>query len=163
MFFSRKLDVVDSEFSINFLAHCETLLQEDPPSYGFFFDGSYYDAEGRYYTETGIKNYTTCVGFCIKVITGFLQSVDNYFVLDDWNDSSMTEINEGYPHYFNYFFDKVKEEVPDLTEDKFKSFYKRITPVEYTASAFIKSLPIRKDDIDLIIDKVKEALRQKVA
>ena len=92
-FFCKSLDFINAEeFSLNFLAHCMIIMNEDPPEYGFLFDGSYYTSEGKYFTDSGIRNFTTCVGFCIKVLAGFIQNYDGYFELGDWDEDSMKSI-----------------------------------------------------------------------
>jgi hypothetical protein len=161
-FFCKSLDFVNAEeYSLNFLAHCKTIMKEDTPLYGFLFDGSYYDERGKYFTETGIRNYTTCVGFCIKVISGFMQSYNKYFEFDDWNEDSMEPINEQVSEYFQLFFQTLKITSPHITEDDFRKYYKRITPAEYVASAYLSELPIRKQSIDEVIHNVIESIKSK--
>lgn len=161
-YFCKELEIIDGEeYSLNFLAHCQTILQEEAPNYGFWFDGSYYDGNGRYFTNGKAKNYTTCVGFCIKVISGFIQNHDEYFVLSDWDVSTMSNMLENNQEYFHKFFLRFSENNPGITADDFKQSFKRITPLEYTGSAFLKKMPVRKADLEGITESVGSILVQK--
>ncbi|WP_254410964.1 hypothetical protein [Dyadobacter diqingensis] len=158
-YFCKELEVIDGdEFSIDFLAHCQNIIKQQDPKFGYRFDGSYYDQDGLHFTTIEQANYTTCVGFCIRVISGFLQDNDEYFKTDDWTIESTRDapIN-----YFNKFYSEFHAEFPDVSEEIFWESCKRILPVEYTASAFFNSLPVRKRNIDDIVNNVQAALAHK--
>jgi len=151
-FYFKKLSFISPEEVLAFYAHCLNIQKYANPAYGFFFAGDYYDKEGKYYSESGVAEYMTCVGFCISVITGYIEG-DQYYVYEDWN-------NEGVPEeFFERFIAEVKEQNPALTIDEslYKKHLRRITPTEYTSGAYLE-IPVRKRNIDEILDIVRNVL-----
>lgn len=90
-----------------------------------------------------------------------MQSYNKYFEFEDWNEDSMEPIIEQVSEYFQIFFQTLKITSPNITEDDFRKYYKRITPTEYVASAYLSDFPIRKQSIDEIIHNVTESIRGK--
>lgn len=159
----KELEIVDGqEFSLSFLAHCQNILSEESPNYGQYYDGSYYDEDGKYFNEAGTSNFTTCVGFCIKVITGFIHKKEQYFELSDWDNATADSFYHNIPQfYFDVFIKKFKQKNPKVSEGDFRKAYKRISPSEYTASAFITDLPIRREAIQNILVNVDSTIKSK--
>lgn len=156
-YFFKTLDIIKEEEVLSFLHHCELINENTPtPTYGFVFDGSYF-IDGQYYSESGIKHFTTCVGFCINVIKGFIHNQDDYLNLDDWNVAS-TQTEEFRNNYMLKFLERnlaeLEKEYPEKIEEIKANYIKRITPSEMTSSAFFDKLPIPKSDIDGIIGNV---------
>ena len=89
----KRLDIIDEGLICTFLWHCQKLAKEAKPTFGYVFDGSYYDTEGEYYLKNGKKDITTCVGFCLKTLDGFLK--DKYLDISDWNLSSLDSLGKG--------------------------------------------------------------------
>lgn len=152
-YFHKSLDIIDQDESEAFLWHC-TKIQEGNQNltYGFIFDGSYYH-DGVYFSKSNLEEFSTCVGFCINVISGYLYD-NKYLEIDDWDSQP---IQNGFVEYFEY----AKSQVPNLDEDLYKTHHKRITPAECTASAYMDVLPIRKIHIDSILENVKLSISKK--
>jgi len=144
-YYYKTLDLIHPDEVETFLHHCEQIAKKSTPKWALVFDGSYFK-EGVYFTNSGLKEYTTCVGFCINVVKGFLDG-EEYIYVDDWNASSTDSWRAVYTDRFSKMLDKIKAENPNITNIEEK-FLKRITPIEYSVSAFLINLPIRKTDID---------------
>jgi hypothetical protein len=163
-YFFKTLDIIGEDEVLTFLHHCEEVKDNSPtPSYGFVYDGSYF-VDGQYFTETGIQQFTTCVGFCLTIIKGFMHNHDEYLKLDDW-DYESTQTEEFRNNYLYKFFEKnlaiLEQNYPDRIEEIKSNYIKRITPSELTSSAFFDKLPIQKSEIDSIIDNVCLSLYNK--
>lgn len=150
-FFIKKLDIFEGEddFIINFKAHCELICEEADPEFGFLFDGSYYDSLGRYFTEHEIKDVTTCVGFCIKIIKGYLYDHNDYIDLTDWDINSLDEFKLKYSNFYDEQLKKLELQYPERMDEIKNNYFKRILPSELTSSGFYTALPIKKADIDI--------------
>lgn len=161
-FLLNKLVIFEGEddFIINFKAHCEIICEEAIPEYGFLFDGSYYDIDGKYYTETEFNDVTTCVGFCIKVIQGYLNS-SSYIDLNGWNINSLEDYKLKNNGFYEYQLEVLREKYPERIEEIKEKYFKRILPAELTSSAFCDVLPITKENIDYFIPTVEMTLINK--
>lgn len=159
-FFIKKLDIFDGEddFIINFKAHCELICEESNPEFGFVFDGSYYDSTGKYFTESGLKDITTCVGFCIKIIKGYLYNHSDYLDMSDWSLESLDSYKLKYSSFYEEQLNKLETEYPDRIAEIKENFMKRIFPSELTSSGFYSDLPIKKTEIDIIKPAVEMTL-----
>jgi hypothetical protein len=122
-----------------------------------------YWKDGEYFSDRGISEVTTCVGFCISVIAGFIYHEDNYFDLSAWDADSVEEFRLKYTQFFDARLQELAEMHPNEYGDLILNHLKRITPSEYTASAFINVLPITKPAIDEILENIKTALSYKRA
>ena len=151
-------DLVDPEFSVSFLTHCKRIMKFPAPQYGHIVNNAYYDEEGKYVSDNEITNFATCVGFCINVMKIFIMS-EKYFEFEDWNADGMDDFAKEHPTYFDRFYNNFFAHNPNITPEQFDKLYKRITPSEYTASAYLKNLPIRKSEINEIIEDVKKAIK----
>jgi hypothetical protein len=152
-YFHKSLDIIPQEESETFLWHCQKIKSDNRDlKYGFMFDGSYYH-EGKYFTESNLPEFSTCVGFCINVISGYLYD-QKYIEVSDWE-------NEPIQGGFQRFFDEALIQVPNLDQELYKTHHKRITPAECTASAYIDEIPVRKNAIDAIIENVKISIQNK--
>jgi hypothetical protein len=163
-YFFKTLDIIGEDEVLTFLHHCEEVKDNSPtPAYGFVYDGSYF-VDGQYFTETGIQQFTTCVGFCLTIIKGFMHNHDEYLKLDDW-DFGSTQTEEFRNKYLYKFFERnlviLEQKYPDRIEEIKLNYIKRITPSELTSSAFFDKLPIQKSEIDSIIDNVCLSLYNK--
>lgn len=152
-YYHKVLEAIPQDESEAFLSHCESISRDNRDiKYGFIFDGSYY-RDGVYFSNSGLPEFSTCVGFCINVITGYLWDSD-FLKVDDWHTQP---IRNG----FIEFYERAKLAVPDLDEELYKIHHKRIQPDECTASAYITELPVTKKAVDEIIADVRLAISQK--
>jgi hypothetical protein len=155
-------DLIDPEFSPSFLIHCKKIMKAPAPKYGHIFNQeAIYNAEGIHFADNEITNFATCVGFCINAIRLFVAS-EKYFEFNDWNSDGMDDFMPEFPNYFDWFYRNFIAENPDVTQEQFDALYKRITPSEYTASAYLTNLPIRKAAVDEIIGNVTRAIKEKI-
>ena len=149
----KKLNIIVEDDVVSFLGHCEKLNKKGiDPKYGFIFNDSYYCSKTKdSYLINAKYDITTCVGFCIKVIRGFLFNNEEYLKLSDWNATSLKNAEQWLIDYMNnYLLIYAKEN--DLTiEDLYaNSELKRITPSELLSSGFFVELPISKKAIELV-------------
>lgn len=161
----KKITIFGNERILAFKAYCEILADEISPSYGFMFTDSFYNVDGTYYTESNLPDITTCVGFCINVIRGFLYNNSKYVEIDDWGSSTIDTL----PIDFQYWLDSIEAQLellsinasPEILEDIKNTSFKRISPSELTSSAFFEKLPIRKISIDGINPTLENILQVK--
>lgn len=151
-YYYKSLDIIHPDEVETFLHHCKLIAEKSAPKWALVFDGSYFK-NGVYFTNSGLKEYTTCVGFCINVVKGFLDS-DEYINLDDWDSSSTDSWRDAYTQTFTNMLLKLKAENPDIKNIE-ENFVKRITPIEYSVSAYFLNLPIRKLDLDPHVPKME--------
>lgn len=164
--FCKELEFIHPSISLSFLAHCEIIKEKANPVYGFIFDGSYYNEKGIYFSKTGAKNYTTCVGFCINVLTGFGFKIEKYLEFDDWDASSTNGFRNMHPNcelYFRNFMKALEVEHPEEFEEYCENYIKRITPIEFTTSGFFNEHPVRKKDIDKAIPDIDQVIKNKIS
>jgi hypothetical protein len=149
----KKLDIIVSEETVSFLGHCEKLNNTSiSPLYGFVFNNSYYDSETKeHFMVNAEHDITTCVGFCIKVLRGFLFNHDEYLKLADWNVDSLASVETWIFDYINKYLtiyaNQNNIKVDELYSD---DELKRILPSELLSSGFFADLPIEKVTIDSI-------------
>ena len=155
-YFHKNADLfkTTAEESSAFLAHCKIILKEASPELGYFFDGSYYK-DGKYFSKSNIGEYMTCVGFCVRAIDGYLENKE-YFAYTDW-----TEDKQSLKH-FEYFIQKQKLTNPKIDPAQYKKHLRRIKPSDFSASAFITDLPIRKAETDKLVALVEQVFSSKV-
>ena len=155
--FLKELNCIHTLEVESFLGHCEKLIEIGvSPIYGFIFNDSYYDSTTK---ESFLVNtqhdITTCVGFCIKVIRGFLYNHNEYLKLSDWNVSTLQGTNQGLIDYFNHQINNysILHDV-NITQLILIDELKRITPTELLGSGFFENLPIIKESIDAILNRL---------
>ncbi|TVZ47977.1 hypothetical protein [Olleya sp. Hel_I_94] len=156
----KELDIIDEQFSLGFLAHCELIAENSNPTYGFMFENSYWK-EGVYFSEAEVNEITTCVGFCISTISGYLLEDHLYLKLDEWNIDSTESFRQKYSSFYDRTLDKMKLDHPDKYDHFVLNYVKRITPSELAASAFIDKTPIDKEQINSILEKVEQSISNK--
>ncbi|MCM5528986.1 hypothetical protein [Parasegetibacter sp. NRK P23] len=156
-YFHKPLSIILSDEVETFRIHCLMISETANPEQGYFFAGSYYDSDGKWYSKEGFPERMTCVGFCISVIMGFLDS-HTYIQFEDWDSKSI-----GDDEYFKGFIRNFKLENADteIDEELYRKNMRRIPPPEFLASAFFDNLPIRKSQIDEIIDHITLSLKFK--
>ncbi|SKD00491.1 hypothetical protein SAMN05660461_1839 [Chitinophaga ginsengisegetis] len=155
-YFHKRLDFIKEEEIENFIAHCEIIKKESNPRYGFYYPGSHYDSTGQYFSKIPNTEFMTCVGLCLNTIKGFIED-DEYFRYTDWTiaDNHMT---------MSFITDTIigiRAANPTLSNVQIMEDIRRILPDEYFASTYLKTMPIRKHEIDVIIDAVRIALINK--
>jgi hypothetical protein len=138
------------------LQQCFRICENSQAVYGYIFDGSTYDHEGRYYSKSGLPEIATCVGFCVNTLSSTLIDVDSYLELNDWTNNTM----EPTPTYAA-IAERLASGIPNLDRVLYESYKKRITPLEYISSGFINIYPIRKNRIAAEEDQVLMKIRGK--
>jgi len=164
--FVKKLEIIFEDDVVTFLGHCEKLQKIGvKPNYGFIFNDSYYDSNTKESFLVNAKHdITTCVGFCIKVIRGFLFNNKEYLKIDDWGNIDMSTLNPNLVNYINHYLQKYAAENGIQVKELFdKGELKRITPSELLTSGFFRDLPIRKASIDSVKPEIEEFLVKKKA
>lgn len=150
----KEVGYIHQDFIEAFLVHCRQIAKNAKPQYGQFYEGSYYDRTGVYFSKNNKKQYMTCVGFCINAIKGFLER--EYFNYSGWNNDTVSDVES----YFEAFVEQHKLKAAQ-DKKKYKKALRRIKPTELTASAYIeKVLPIEKSATDKIINLVEEVISE---
>jgi hypothetical protein len=146
--FIKKMDIIEPEKVEYFKGFCEILLEEVQPQYGWVFTDSFYNGDGTYYSEIGLPDITTCVGFCINVIRGSFYNNESYISIEEWDSSSFTELQQSFMNHISSQLSRIEQIDPERLNLITQNNFKRITPSELTSSAFYKDLPISKQNID---------------
>lgn len=153
----KKLDIIHEDEVVAFLGFCEELIQIGVhPTYGFVFNNSFYNPSDKSNFLINAKHdITTCSGFCIKVIRGFLYNNPEYLFLQDWNYNSYLTSPNNLRSYMNYILENyAKQNNTSLSQLFNLEEIKRITPLELLISAYYNELPIRKVSIDFLINEI---------
>lgn len=146
---------VDNESDVGaFLQQCIRICDKSQITYSFIIDNSHYDATANYSSGSGLPELSTCVGFCINTLMGFVFE-DSYFELDDWDAADLVK------EWDQFGIEQTTKKYPNLDWDLYNAFKKRITPLEYLCSAFFNEYPIRKAQIEEIKAPVMEAILNK--
>jgi len=158
-YFFKIFEFIDPRLSLAFLGHCMLIKETSNPVMGFYYDGSFYDENGMYFSETVKKEFMTCVGFCINVIKGFINSETDreLFEYEDWTNADLPE------WYLGQFIQKLKLIHPDVDVDHIKENIRRIRPAEYLAGAYMEETPIKRKDVAAILDVLLDLLKEKRA
>lgn len=149
-----QIKVNDEKEVDGFLTLCRWICENSNITYSFFADKSNYNSEGKYISKNGLPELGTCVSFCVNTLSDFIPESDSYLELNDW-DSSSLGIMESYDLSLQNY---VKAKHKDIDMNIYNAFKKRITPLDYVASAFIDEYPIRKEWISEISPVVQEAV-----
>lgn len=157
----KKLLIFEPEKVEYIKGFCDILLQEVSPNYGWLFSDSFYNEDGEYYSEDGLPDITTCVGFCINVIRGVLYNNEVYIDTSQWDNSTFNEYQQGFMNHISSQIALIEGIDPDRLAEITQRTFKRIMPSELTSSGFFDTLPIRKPDIDEINPFVVEVLNTK--
>ncbi len=158
----KKITIFGNERVLAFKAYCEILEVEVSPLYGFVFANSFYNIDGMYYSDSNLPDITTCVGFCINVIRGFLYNNDKYIEVNDWNSSTIDTL----PVDFQFWLDSIDDQLRliseninvEMMEGVRNNYFKRIRPSELASSAFFERLPIRKNNVDFVNPTLENTL-----
>lgn len=145
----------------SFLRHCQRVCIETDVTYGFIFDNSSYESDGRYLSLSGLPEIASCVGFCVNVLSRYVTDFSNsYFNLDDWDDSGI----EGRIANFDAWAqNEIEKKYHSLDWNLYNAYKKRISPFEYLCSAFCNAYPITKEAISQIEPEVTEVILKKLA
>ena len=130
-----------------FFAMCGKVVEEADPKFDFFYSGEYYNRIGRHMGRGATGERMTCVGFCLNVLKGFL--TEDYLRYEDWGPES-SEIDGFVENYCRQH---------GFAKELIQKAHRRIAPDELLASAFFSDPPVRKAQIDSIIEKVRTTLR----
>lgn len=156
IYFFREFSFIKPALTPAFLAHCQIVMQEARPKFGYFYVGAEYNEQGKFRSPGDLPEYMTCVGFCLNFLKYFTDGVD-IFDIDDYTSSDLKRTDE----YIARFLKKVQEENPSLDMDAFRKGLRRIWPAEYFSGTFSISLPVRKAFVDSILDDVTNSLLTK--
>jgi hypothetical protein len=159
----KKITVFGNERVLAFKAYCEILQLEVSPLYGFVFSNSFYNVNGEYYSESNLPDITTCVGFCINVIRGFLYNNDMYIEVNDWDNSTIDTL----PADFQFWLNSIEEQLKlfsssvdaETMQNVRDNFFRRIRPSELASAAFFEKLPIRKSNVDYVNPTLENILQ----
>jgi hypothetical protein len=147
-YYLKKLDYFSDDETelIMFKSYCERIKEKSNLKFGFVFGGSFYDPlTGEYFSDSlTLPELSTCVGFCINVLTGWIFEIEKYLEFDDWETITLE-----HPGFRNVF-ERVRERYPTLNEEEYNAKHKRIHPNELTISSYfsVENMPIRKKMID---------------
>lgn len=150
--YCKEITVIDKKLIRAFLMHCKIIKATSTPTYGFFITGSYYE-NGVYHSDDTTPQIMTCVGFCINVITGFLEE-KSYIGFEDWDD-----VSAGLESWFNNFLIEFKDNFPEIDESLLRKNLRRIKPSELISSGYFNVLPIRKIQTDLVNPAVENIFK----
>lgn len=154
-YIENKLSFIDSEEVIAFFVYCENIKNHADPSYGFNYNGSYFLEDGSYFSEVEDYQFMTCVGFCLAVLTGAIES-KKYLEHEDWE---MADHEKDY--YFMQHIESLLDSVDPAVKNRIKKNLRRIFPIDYFTATLITNLPVRKVEIDKIKDLVIECISEK--
>ena len=144
-YFHKRTKTIHKEEIPAFIAYCNSIKKNANPIYGYFYSGEYYDDKGMHFSEKAIGETMTCVGFCLNVLKGFLET--DYLNYIDWD--SLTHSND----YLLKYAEKHNLEVATIQES-----HRRISPIEILTSGFFYNIPISKIEIDGKQGEVKDYL-----
>jgi hypothetical protein len=153
IYFFKELPYLKSALTASFLAHCQVVLKEAKPVFGYFYIGALYDEQGKFRNPGDLPEYMTCVGFCLNFLRYFADGVD-LFEIDDWKSMDIKKKDE----YVTEFIEKVKIQHPNVDIEDFKKGIRRIWPAEYFTGAFSETLPVKKEFIDANLNEIQETL-----
>lgn len=157
--YMKKLDIIHEDEVVAFLGFCEELsIVGVHPTYGFIFNDSFYNPYDKTsFLKNAKYDITTCSGFCIKVIRGFLYNNPEYIYLKDWTLESYKKAPENLKSYMSYVLEKYANENGITLDNLFTSEeIKRITPLELLIATFYNELPIRKESIDFLLKEISD-------
>lgn len=154
-FFHKPIENIFPDLVPAFVSHCKVIERKAKPEFGFFYGGSHYDSNGIFFSKNTSLQLMSCVGFCINVILGFLEE-EVYFDQTTW------PVSEGDENYFDKYVKQLQILHPDANIEVLRQDLRRIYPIDFISSAFLKELPITKQNIEPIAKLVERALMAKV-
>lgn len=147
-YYHKIIELIPKDIVPSFIAYCKNILKNANPKFGYFYSGESYDIDGNHLSNYDLGERMTCVGFCLNVLKGFLET--DYINYSDW-DNTLNDLQ-----YLADYCQKNKINIDDV-----KQSHKRITPLECLTSCYFVSLPITKSQIDSRKDSVQEFILQK--
>jgi len=151
----NKLDFIKNSEVASFYIYCEDISVEARPEYGFNYNGSYFLPDGKYYTEVEDYQFMSCVGFCLNVLTGAIES-KCYIDYEQW-----TLADHEKDQYFLEHMESYLDSIPKEKRQFLKINQRRIFPIDYFTSSFFSDKPVTKVQIDTLKPKVESILKMK--
>ena len=157
-YFYKIFTFIDTRLVSAFLALCKNVQKESAPNFGTYYDGSYFDHSGIYFSKIVRSEYMTCVGFCVNVIKGFLSDEEEVevFQFKDWTNADLS------PSYLNTFVDKLKLQNPSADVNLLSDNVRRILPIEYIAAAYLKTMPFKRKNIATIVPSLELVIKERI-
>jgi hypothetical protein len=93
IYFFNEFPFISAALAPSFLAHCQIVMTEASPKFGYFYVDSFYDAEGKFRSPGDYPEYMTCVGFCLSFLKYYNNGV-NIFEIEDWDSSGLDKSEE---------------------------------------------------------------------
>lgn len=148
---------IDDESEVgSFLQYCRRICKNSVITYGYIADNSSYSDRGPFISRIGLPEFGTCVSFCANTLSNTLLDLEvSYFDLDDWDDSDLIKWVD------DWAIKQATLKYPDLDWHQYNTFKKRIKPLEFLTSSFIKEYPITKSKIHEFINDVKMDIESK--
>lgn len=153
--FHKKLEIIDEQLIASFLSHCRIIEKTASPQYGYFYGGSYFE-NGIYHSNSKTPQLMTCVGFCINVITGFIEE-KNYIEFADWQP-----VSDDAEKWFNDFVIELEKKYPNVDILQLKKEFRRIKPSELISSGYFNNLPIRKIQTDQVKPVIEQVFKSSI-
>ena len=154
IYFFKELPYLKPALAPSFMTHCQVVLKEAKPVFGYFYIGGLYDDEGKFQNPGDMPEYMTCVGFCLNFLKYFTDGID-LFEIEDRKSMDIKKKDE----YVNDFIEKVKQQNPDINIEDFKQGIRRVWPKEYFTGAFSENLPVRKVFVDENLTQIETELQ----
>ena len=152
-YFDKKFEFIFPEDVPAFYSYCQRIKEKSSPKYGFNYNGSFFRDNGEYFSNVKDYEFMTCVGFCLNVITGFIES-NLYIQYEDWSIPSGER-----DWYFQEKWENYEDIIPQEERKNIKDKQRRIYPIEFISTSFLNSYPISKDSIDLIKPYVSDSIK----
>ena len=149
-----------------FLNFCLRIKKKSNILYGHIFGiGRYSAEEAVFESETTLPEISNCVGFCLNVLTGFL-NCKSFFQYSDWSLHPLDYKERNYVRHIERWLGKDDDlNVPAsdmLDSSEFFAHHRKINSIEYLASGFCseEQVPIRKVILDPISEPLFDAFHQ---
>jgi hypothetical protein len=156
-YFYKIFEFIDKRLSSALLAQCKNIKETSNPLYGCYYEGSFYNNDGIYFSSVSKKEFMTCVGFCLNVLKGFLcEDDEEFFKYSDWTKADLPN------WYLEQFAQKLKLYHPKANIESLKENIRRIKPSEYLASSYLDSYPIERKQINKFLDELIKVIAGKV-
>ena len=153
IYFFKEFPFIKPALTPAFLAHCQIVMKEARPKFGYFYVGAEYDEHGKFRSPGDFPEYMTCVGFCLNFLKFFTDGID-LFEIGDWDESKMKRSEE----YIAKFLNDVQKDNPEIDINSFRKGLRRVWPLEYFSGTFSGTLPVTKAFVDSISTTVNGTL-----
>jgi hypothetical protein len=155
IYYYKEIIIIHKNLIRSFLNHCKVIKATAKPNYGYFYAGSYYE-NGVYHSNDNTPQLMTCVGFCINVLTGFIEE-EAYIEFSDWTSTSKKAQD-----WLDNFLIEFKENFPQVEESVIRKNLRRIKPSELVSSGYFNTLPIRKLQTDQVKPVVEQVFKSSI-